>query len=70
MGHISNPSNLRITATDEVKPKVVVVMGRVRAAQSPSSFVIQGLVDFLTSDHEIAKSLREHLIFKGSGRPN
>ena len=61
---ITDPKNLRVLATDQVKPKVIVIMGRVRASQATSSFVIQGFIDFLTSDHEIAKSLREHLIFK------
>ena len=65
---ITNPSNLERTCSGEVEsgppPKVVLILGRVRASEAPSSFIIQGLIDFLTSDHEIARSLREHLVFK------
>lgn len=39
-------------------------MARNRASESPTSFVVQGLIDFLVSDHEVARSLRRHLVFK------
>ena len=72
---ISDPANL---ATDDnteegvkikdsksgKKIKVVFIMGRVHPGETPSSFVIQGLIDFLVSQHEIAACLREHIMFK------
>ncbi|XP_071742945.1 uncharacterized protein [Lepeophtheirus salmonis] len=39
-------------------------MGRQSASDSLSSFIIQGLIDFLTSSHSIAEALRKRLIFK------
>jgi len=44
--------------------KVVVVLARVHPGESPSSFVCQGLMDFLVSAHPIAQVLREYVIFK------
>lgn len=38
---------------------VVAVTGRVHPGETPASFVIQGLLDFCTSDHEDAKHLRQ-----------
>ena len=62
---ITNPSNLeREPYDDRPPPKTIVILGRVRASEAPSSFIIQGFIDFLTSDHEIANSLRQHLVFK------
>ena len=70
---ITNPCNLERTLDvpypsnplyNSPPPKVIVILGRVRASEAPSSFIIQGLIDFLVSDHEIAHSLREHLVFK------
>ena len=45
------------------KVKVVFIMARVHPGETPSSFVIQGLLDFLVSSHDIAASLREHIVF-------
>ena len=62
---ITNPRTLeREPYDDRPPPKTIVILGRVRASEAPSSFIIQGFIDFLTSDHEIANSLREHLVFK------
>ncbi|KAL6266793.1 hypothetical protein P5V15_003625 [Pogonomyrmex californicus] len=44
--------------------KVVVVLARVHPGESPSSFVCQGLMDFLVSAHPIAQVLRDYVIFK------
>ncbi|KAL0119285.1 hypothetical protein PUN28_009693 [Cardiocondyla obscurior] len=50
---------------DRERPrKVVVVLARVHPGESPSSFVCQGLMDFLVSAHPIAQVLREYVIFK------
>ena len=43
---------------------VVVLVSRAHAGESPTSFVVQGFVDFLLSHHEIAEDLRKHVIFK------
>ena len=76
---ISSPENLNlkrevtmdVDGTDEPgkdmtlkKIKVVFIMARVHPGETPSSFVIQGLLDFLVSSHDIAASLREHIVFK------
>lgn len=50
-------------AQDKIK-KVVAVLGRMHPGESPSSFVCQGLVDFLVSAHPIAQVLREYVVFK------
>ena len=47
-----------------VKKRVVVVMARQHPGESPSSLMVQGLIDFLVSKHRIAIQLREKLIFK------
>ena len=39
-------------------------MARVHPGETPASFVIQGLLDFLVSSHDIAVSLREFVVFK------
>ncbi|XP_038304997.1 cytosolic carboxypeptidase 6 isoform X9 [Canis lupus familiaris] len=44
--------------------KVVFITGRVHPGETPSSFVCQGIIDFLISQHPIAHVLREHLVFK------
>ena len=49
---------------DRVKKRVVVVMARQHPGESPSSLMVQGLIDFLVSKHRIAIQLREKLIFK------
>ena len=47
-----------------VKKRTVVVMARQQPGESPSSLIVQGLVDFLVSKHRVAVQLREKLIFK------
>ena len=49
---------------DGRKIKVVFIMARVHPGETPASFVIQGLLDFLVSSHDIAASLREFVVFK------
>ncbi|XP_078187795.1 cytosolic carboxypeptidase 6 isoform X8 [Callithrix jacchus] len=44
--------------------KVVFITGRVHPGETPSSFVCQGIIDFLVSQHPIARVLREYLVFK------
>ncbi|RMZ93773.1 Cytosolic carboxypeptidase 6 [Brachionus plicatilis] len=46
------------------KRKLVIITARVHPGETPSSYVCQGLIEFLVSPHPIAKVLREHIIFK------
>ncbi|XP_074762348.1 cytosolic carboxypeptidase 6 isoform X2 [Athene noctua] len=57
---ITSPENLRPGA----EQKVVFITARVHPGETPSSFVCQGIIDFLVSQHPIAKVLRDHLVFK------
>ncbi|XP_074641861.1 cytosolic carboxypeptidase 6-like isoform X2 [Tubulanus polymorphus] len=57
---ITNPQN---TQTD-AKQKTVFITARVHPGETPSSFLCQGIIDFLVSNHPIAKILRESLVFK------
>ncbi len=57
---------IRICFPVSFKTPVVVIMSRAHAGETPTSFVVQGLIDFLVSQHEIAKELREYVIFKVS----
>ncbi|XP_076462552.1 cytosolic carboxypeptidase 6-like [Babylonia areolata] len=59
---ITHPDNL-YTPEGE-KQKMVYITARVHPGETPSSFVCQGVIDFLVSNHPIAKILREHLVFK------
>lgn len=45
--------------------RVVVVLSRIHPSESPTSIVIQGLIEFLAiANHPIAKLLRENVVFK------
>ncbi|XP_064521336.1 BEN domain-containing protein 5 isoform X4 [Pseudopipra pipra] len=57
---ITSPANLCPGA----EQKVVFITARVHPGETPSSFVCQGIIDFLVSHHPIAKVLRDHLVFK------
>ncbi|KAE9547834.1 hypothetical protein FO519_008954 [Halicephalobus sp. NKZ332] len=46
------------------KQKIVFITARVHPGETPSSFVLQGLVEFLVSDDPRAKELREKFVFK------
>ncbi|CAF0840405.1 unnamed protein product [Brachionus calyciflorus] len=50
--------------TSEKKRKLVIITARVHPGETPSSYVCQGLIEFLVSPHPIAKVLRENVIFK------
>ena len=43
---------------------LMMMMIRSQPGESPASYVVQGLMDFLVSKHKIAQELREKLIFK------
>ena len=40
--------------TERKRAKVVFIMARVHPGETPASFVVQGLIDFLVSSHDIA----------------
>ncbi|XP_063962696.1 cytosolic carboxypeptidase 6-like [Lytechinus pictus] len=48
----------------DVKQRVVVITARVHPGETPASYVCQGVLDFLLSQHPIAKVLRDHIVFK------
>ena len=43
---------------------VVFLMARAHPSETASSFVTQGLIDFLVSEHEVARDLRDYVVFK------
>ncbi|XP_062306072.1 cytosolic carboxypeptidase 6-like [Osmerus eperlanus] len=57
-----------LTITNPVSPerekRLVFLTARVHPGESPSSFVCQGVIDFLVSQHPVAQVLRDHVIFK------
>lgn len=48
----------------DVTKKVLFFTARVHPGETPASFVCQGIISFLISDHPIAQTLRDHLVFK------
>ncbi|XP_040612893.1 cytosolic carboxypeptidase 6 isoform X3 [Mesocricetus auratus] len=57
-------SIVRENLREGTEKKVIFITGRVHPGETPSSFVCQGIIDFLVSQHPIARVLREHLVFK------
>ncbi|KAH9496584.1 Cytosolic carboxypeptidase 6 [Bulinus truncatus] len=53
-----------LCAKDNDKLKTILITARVHPGETPASFVCQGIIDFLVSNHPIAKVLRDHLVFK------
>ena len=53
-----------VTPSPRMKTPVVFIMARAHSAETPSSFICQGFIDFLLSGHEIAKVLRSYIVFK------
>ncbi|XP_046625270.1 cytosolic carboxypeptidase 2 [Neodiprion virginianus] len=64
----NNVYYLTITAPmfndDGRKKKGVVITARVHPGETPSSWMMKGIIDFLTGDSNQAKELRERFIFK------
>ncbi|TKS74579.1 Cytosolic carboxypeptidase 6 [Collichthys lucidus] len=59
----------RVTLADhhqspEKEKKLVILTARVHPGESPASFICQGVIDFLVSQHPVAQILRDHVIFK------
>ncbi|XP_043238382.1 cytosolic carboxypeptidase 6-like [Amphibalanus amphitrite] len=44
--------------------KTVVIMARVHPGETPTSFIIKGLLDLLTADHPVPSQLRQHIVIK------
>ncbi|KAK2898363.1 hypothetical protein Q8A67_009781 [Cirrhinus molitorella] len=57
---ITNPAHLN----HEREKRVVFLTARVHPGESPASFICQGVIDFLVSQHPVAQVLRDHVIFK------
>ncbi|XP_046683364.1 cytosolic carboxypeptidase 6-like [Homalodisca vitripennis] len=57
---ITHPKNM----TSGRKMRVVVILSRIHPGETPSSYVCQGIIDFLISNHPMALALRDHVIFK------
>ncbi|XP_077865112.1 cytosolic carboxypeptidase 6-like [Saccoglossus kowalevskii] len=57
---ITSPDNL----DPEIVKRVIFITARVHPGETPASFVCQGIIDFLVSNHPIAKVLRDHIVFK------
>ncbi|XP_037882975.1 cytosolic carboxypeptidase Nna1 isoform X2 [Glossina fuscipes] len=54
------------TTSDEImkRKKSIVVSARVHPSETPSSWMMKGLMDFITADTAVAKRLRHKFIFK------
>ncbi|XP_037091173.1 cytosolic carboxypeptidase 6-like [Pollicipes pollicipes] len=57
LGHTTPPGASKPT-------KTVVVMARCHPGETPSSFIVQGLIDLLVGDHPVATELRKYVIIK------
>lgn len=44
--------------------KYVIVTARVHPGETSGSWMMEGFLKFITSDHEIAKDLRRRVVFK------
>ena len=58
-----------VTITDQCEADVngknlVIVMARSHPSDSATSYIVQGMMEFLTSNHGIAKDMRQNITFK------
>ncbi|XP_078527951.1 cytosolic carboxypeptidase 6-like [Lissotriton helveticus] len=63
-GPAQGTQTLEVNLKPGADQKVVFITARVHPGETPSSFVCQGIIDFLVSDHPVARILRDHLVFK------
>eukprot|EP00742_Colponemidia_sp_Colp-10_P008767 GILJ01009514.1.p1 GENE.GILJ01009514.1~~GILJ01009514.1.p1 ORF type:complete len:427 (+),score=70.92 GILJ01009514.1:65-1345(+) len=61
---ISSPGNTSPQPFFQPKRNVVCITARVHPGESPSSFICQGLMEYLTAHTEEAQTLRDALVFK------
>ena len=57
-------TNFRSTDQDIAQREAVIITGRVHPGESNSSFIIEGILEFLVSDIETAVELRNKYVFK------
>lgn len=57
-------TNFQSTQDAIARRKCVILTGRVHPGESNCSFVMEGLLQFLVSNEEVAKTLRERFVFK------
>ncbi|KAK2574061.1 Cytosolic carboxypeptidase 6 [Acropora cervicornis] len=57
---ITSPENVK----DDAKRRVIFITARIHPGETPSSYVCQGVIDFLVSKHPVACVLRTYLVFK------
>jgi len=60
---ITSPSNLQLIESGK-KQHIVMIMARIHPGDAPTSFVCQGMLDLLVSNHPVAVCLRDMLVFK------
>ena len=46
------------------RKKVVIITARVHPGETPSSYVCEGVIDFLISDDPVARLLRDNIVFQ------
>ena len=56
---VANPSLL----VKGRRKKVCIVTARVHPGETPSSYVCQGFIEFIISEHPIARVLRDNIVF-------
>ena len=54
----------RLNFEQDKKKQGVVITGRIHPGETNSSWMMQGVIDFLISDEEEAKTLRDNYVFK------
>ena len=57
-------TNFKSTQDQIAKRKCIILTGRVHPGESNSSYVVEGLIQFLVGTDEVAKILRDRFVFK------
>ena len=57
--------NIKLILQEELKRKSVILLSaRVHPGEAPSSWIMRGILHFLTGDSQVAADLRDKFIFK------
>ena len=57
--------NIKYKLQEELKRKSVILLSaRVHPGEAPSSWIMRGILHFLTGDSQVAADLRDKFIFK------